>query len=625
MSGPVIFDSRSPRYKRPFGALRAGEPVTVSFYLPKTAKVASPALVIYKADEWESPAAIIPMELSDVSLTENGYSGRLASQITGLYFYCFRLKMDGALCFISKGEGSQGMLTPQQGDLWQVTVYEEAGNPSKILGDGILYQVFPDRFYATDAAPGVPAGRRLHQSWEEMPDFRPDTEGEITNSDYFGGNLRGIEAKLPYLAELGVTALYLNPIFEAHSNHRYNTANYLRIDPLLGTEADFESLCANADKLGISVILDGVFSHTGSDSVYFNREGRYGQGGAYNDPDSPYREWYEFEVWPEKYDCWWGIKTLPNVRETSPSYLDFICGEKGVLAHWMSKGARGWRLDVADELPDDFLDALAAQVKAINPDTPVIGEVWENASNKISYSHRRRYLQGRQLDSVMNYPFREGIIDFLRRGTGPELLETILTVLEHYPRPVVDCLMNFLSTHDTPRAITALVGEEFHGQDREWQFAHHFLEAETYEKGLSLLRLGYLLLFGLPGKPCIYYGDEAGITGYRDPFNRTPFPWGHSQPELTRFFAALGGMRKQYAKSFSGDFIPLLFDENMVCFYWQSTTGRLLFAVNRGHTPQELPLAVNMLQSRVLLVTGQYENRSLAPLSGAVLWAMGEN
>ena len=195
-----------------------------------------------------------------------------------------------------------------------------------------------------------------------------------------------------------IICLYLNPIFEAHSNHRYNTADYRKIDPLLGTEEDFVELCAKAKAVGISVILDGVFSHTGSDSLYFNRNGRYGEhSGAYRDPDSPYREWYSFRRYPDDYESWWGFRTLPNVRETYPSYLDFICNPNtGVLAKWLSLGASGFRLDVADELPDAFLDRVYQTVKSFGEDKVVIGEVWEDASNKISYGNRRHYLLDRR-------------------------------------------------------------------------------------------------------------------------------------------------------------------------------------------------------------------------------------
>ena len=258
--------------------------------------------------------------------------------------------------------------------------------------------------------------RTIREDWGGQPYWRPNERGEVTNSDYFGGTLRGIEEKLPYLKSLHVTCLYLNPIFEAHSNHRYNTADYTKIDPVLGTEEDFQSLCAAAGRLGIRVMLDGVFSHTGSDSVYFNRQGRYPQPGAYQSQQSPYFSWYHFISWPEKYHSWWGFETLPEVEETDNNYNKYINGRQGVVRKWLKKGASGWRLDVADELPDSFLDQLTEAAKEEKPDAVVLGEVWEDATTKESYGSRRRYLLGRQLDSVMNYPFRNAVFGIFHRG-----------------------------------------------------------------------------------------------------------------------------------------------------------------------------------------------------------------
>lgn len=272
-----------------------------------------------------------------------------------------------------------------------------------------MYQIFPDRFCRSgEKHENVPTDRIIHENWEDTPFFRPDERGIIRNNDYFAGDFKGIESKLPYLQSLGVTCIYLNPVFESHENHRYSTACYEHIDPMLGTDEDFEHLCKQAKTYGIDIILDGVFSHTGADSIYFNKFGRYGDHeGAYRDPDSKYKNWYFFSRYPFDYESWWGITTLPNVNENNPDYTEYICGENGILQRWIDKGARGWRLDVADELPDEFLDNLNKAVKAKGNDKVIYGEVWEDASNKESYGVRRRYLIGGQLDSVMNYPSRK--------------------------------------------------------------------------------------------------------------------------------------------------------------------------------------------------------------------------
>ncbi|MGN0656748.1 MAG: glycoside hydrolase family 13 protein, partial [Ruminiclostridium sp.] len=328
-------------------------------------------------------------------------------------------------------------------------------------------------------------------------------------------------------------------------NHRYCTADYSKIDPLLGTEEDFISLCRAADRRGIKIILDGVFSHTGADSIYFNKNGRYGENeGAFRNPESPFREWYSFSQYPNVYESWWGITTLPNVNENNPSYTEYICGEGGILQKWIDLGAAGWRLDVADELPDQFIDNLNKSVKSKGEDKVIYGEVWEDATNKESYGVRRRYLIGGQLDSVMNYPFKEAVLNYVKSGDARSFVDGIMTIVEHYPKPCTDILMNFLSTHDTERAITRLAGDDVGWNGREWQ-AERYLTDSQYVYGIALMKCAMVLQFFLPGIPSIYYGDEAGQEGYKDPFNRRTYPWGRENLELVEFTKELGSIRRR--------------------------------------------------------------------------------
>ncbi|MEG1850078.1 MAG: glycoside hydrolase family 13 protein, partial [Oscillospiraceae bacterium] len=415
--------------------------------------------------------------------------------------------------------------------------------------------------------------------------------GVFRCDDYFGGDLEGIREKLPYLEGLGVTALYLNPIFEAHSNHRYNTANYEKIDPLLGTEADFRALCADARAHGIAVVLDGVFSHTGSDSVYMNREGRYGERvGAARDPESPYRAWFSFEHYPDRYKCWWNFATLPEVRETEPSYLEYIAGQGGIIDRWMEAGAAGWRLDVADELPDAALDVLCAAMRRNHPDAPIIGEVWEDASNKSAYGTRRRYLLGRQLSSVMNYPLTDAILAFVRDGDAYSLFYTLLTQMENYPPPVLHALMNPLSTHDIERAVTRLAAPSCAGAGRDWQQAHNTLSPAQLARGKTLLRLASVLQYTLPGCPCLYYGDEAGMFGYKDPFNRGCYPWGGEDAALVDFFRTLGGLRRRVSCLTDGSFSLVRMSDEVFAFVRRNAKESLYVAVNRSAVPCTPPL-----------------------------------
>ena len=445
-----------------------------------------------------------------------------------------------------------------------------------------MYQIFPDRFCSSGKMHDNVPSDRVMREWGELPYYKPDQNGHVWNNDYFGGDLDGIRSKLDYLKDLGVTCIYLNPIFESHENHRYNTANYRKVDPLLGTNEDFRELCKAAKTYGISVILDGVFSHTGADSIYFNKFGRYPTPGAYQSEKSPYYSWYHF--WGNKeYESWWGIDTLPNVDENNPSYTKYICGDDGVLDYWLSLGAAGYRLDVADELPDEFLDNLRACVKKFDEEKIVIGEVWEDASNKIAYSERRRYFGGGELDSVMNYPLRDAILAYLNGGTAEHFAETMETLRENYPRDVFYNLMNIIGTHDTARALTVLgVRSEDWKKSRD-ERAHYELLPDRLETAKRRLRLAAVIQFTMPGSPTIYYGDEAGQQGIEDPFNRRTYPWGAEDREILAFYRRLCEVRADSETLIRGE---LRFDtgENDALLRYERTLGRsrIIVLVNGG-------------------------------------------
>jgi glycosidase len=458
----------------------------------------------------------------------------------GLYFYWFEIITLHGLLNICRSSKGKGKVSYDKNELFQLSVFDPDFTTPDWLKGGVMYQIFPDRFCRQGDFPDkVPSGRVLFNNWGEMP---LQIDGKYCGNFYSGGNFKGIISKLPYLKSLGVTVIYLNPIFESHSNHRYHTADYMKTDPLLGEPDDFKRLCADALKCGIWIIIDGVFSHTGADSVYFNRYGRYPEPGAYQSKDSKYFEWYDFEQWPDKYRCWWNFIDLPEVNEETPSYQKFITGEKGVAEHWLDFGASGWRLDVADELPDEFLESLRERVRRTNPQAVIIGEVWEDASNKMSYSKRRHYFEGGQLDSVMNYPWRSAVFNFIKTGNVDYIAESVMTILENYPKQSVDVMMNILSSHDTERLITGLAGESSAGRDYAWKQGTQ-LNAQQRALGAVMVKLSSAIQFFLPGVPCIYYGDEAGEQGYEDPFNRQCFPWGHEDTDLLEWYRSLAEKR----------------------------------------------------------------------------------
>ncbi|MBQ8954595.1 MAG: glycoside hydrolase family 13 protein [Clostridia bacterium] len=546
----ALHDSRNPLYRTPSGARPAGEKVMMRLRAEPGARV---ALRVW----WNDAEHKFPMKPSKVDAGLFECSLPLP-KTPGLLWYYFIIEDRGATYYYGNardGLGGEGQLYDEEPPSYQLTVYDAAFAPPTWMKNGIMYQIMVDRFNAVGKR--QPLHGWLHENWDEVPALVPANRPKYDNQadDFFGGNLRGIEAKLDYLKALGVTVLYLNPIFRARSNHKYDTGDYETIDPSFGTRADFESLCAKAKAMGIRVMLDGVFSHTGSDSRYFNRFGTYDTVGAYQSTESPYASWYSFKRWPDDYDCWWGFLPLPNVNELDPGYMDYIVtGEDAIVKRWLRRGASGWRLDVADELPMPFLRALRRHVKALDPDAAVLGEVWEDASNKIAYEELRCYCAGDTLDSVMNYPLRDGLIAFMNGEIDAFALKRRLDALyENYPAPFAYSLMNLVGSHDKARILNRLSGAS--PEDRP-DGPRRFKKLTQRQYALGKRRFLKLWAFvcALPGMPCLFYGDEAGAQGGDDPFCRCTYPWGHedmalihkitriNQARLASEAARLGGM-----------------------------------------------------------------------------------
>ncbi|MCL2487386.1 MAG: glycoside hydrolase family 13 protein [Oscillospiraceae bacterium] len=592
----MYFSSRDLFHRSPFGAVAADVPVHFKLRLPRSFGCSAAELAVGCAGGEDSGGAFSGMFWCGEQDGEEFWECHYTPAVPDSYRYCFRLTTAAGVRWLSKtGDGSADMVEREDAvRRWVLTVYDPAFTTPDWLAGGIIYQIFPDRFAASGKPKtGVPIDRRLREDWGGQPQWQPDARGRIRNDDYFGGDLAGIAQRLDRLAELGITALYLNPIFEAHSNHRYDTADYEKIDPLLGDETDFRNLCEKAAALGIRVILDGVFSHTGADSKYFNRERRYQDPGAYHSPSSPYATWYHFNRWPGSYTGWWGFDTLPEVDEMAEGYQRYMLGEDGIVRQWLRAGASGWRLDVADELPDGFLDPLRTAVKAEKPGAVIIGEVWEDAATKTSYGHPRRYLLGGQLDSVMNYPFRDAVLDFLTDGGSAGFFDGIFEILEHYPTQVIRLLMNLLGTHDTERALTVLGGEYAAGRGRKWQ-SEQKMTPEQRQRGLRRMKLAAALQYCLPGVPSVYYGDEAGAEGYRDPFNRGCYPWGKEDAGLLDWYRKLGQLRHSCPALREGKFSRVNAPEGVVAFLRMDKnpekSSALLCAVNREEGEHTLVL-----------------------------------
>ena len=610
----IWFDSRDLRYKDPFGAVSCG--AEVRFALGADEPLEECCLLVRQ--EFAGLEQEVPLFFSG-----DGWCGVLTAPAEPeLIWYAFRVRRpDGSLLWLGRN-GCGGEADCQR---WQLTVYEPTHTPDW-FGRGVTYQIFPDRFcrLAVPDGHGMVGQRLVHQRWDDTPQWRPDKAGEIRNNDYFGGSLLGIISKLDYLQSLSVSTLYLCPIFEADSNHRYNTADYRRIDPMLGTEEDFRQLCREAHRRGIRVLLDGVFNHTGSNSRYFNAEGFYPELGAAQSQDSLYFDWYSFHPWPTDYDAWWGVRTLPAVNEEAPTYRDFIVrSQDSVVRHWLRQGADGWRLDVADELPDDFIAEIRQAMEAEKPDSFLLGEVWEDGSNKIAYSRRRRYLLGSETHGLMNYPFRTAALGWLTGGDATDFRETMETIRENYPPAAFYGAMNFLGTHDTPRILTLLGARETPPTQAER--AAYRLSPQELAMGLARLRLGAMLLFTFPGSPTVYYGDEAGMQGFEDPLNRATYPWGCEDAALLVLYRRLGQLRRGRTSLQSGSIAYLAAEGGVLAILRQSGAERTLTALNAGDTPAELALpwadtvARSALDGQEFFVPDGVLRLTLPPVSGMIL------
>ncbi|MDO4618334.1 MAG: glycoside hydrolase family 13 protein [Clostridia bacterium] len=569
-------NSRSSFYRTPMGAVRCGEEVKLSFSLRDKGIPDSVALITTIGEYnmyYEKTVGDFNIYTAKITMPEK----------EGKVYYHFRVRMNGTETLYGNNEpglGGKGKVWETE-DLrrYQITVYSRDYKTPDWFKRSICYQIFPDRFYKEG---DFLASKKHLREWGETPFYKEEQFGPVYDcSDFFGGNLKGIKAKLPYLSDLGVGTIYLNPIFEAYSNHRYDTGNYEKIDSMLGTEEDFKELCVDAEKYGIRIILDGVFNHTGSDSKYFNKDGNYDGVGAFQSKDSPYYSWYRFFEYPNVYESWWGMQTLPQVEEKDENYRKYILSDKdAIIKRWLRLGASGWRLDVADELPDSFIRELRKEAKSEKEDAVIIGEVWEDASNKVAYGEEREYLLGYELDSVMNYPLKNAIIDFAMGGCDAKDFDMrTMSIRENYPKEAFYSLLNFLSTHDIERVLTLLGGEYPENKDEQ---ASHSLTGEKYENARKKLLACYALIFTYPGVPCVFYGDEVGLQGFGDPFCRRCFPWDNMDTDILEYIKKLAKFRNSSEALLSGDIETVYAQGKVYAFIRNAGDEKAVTIVNFG-------------------------------------------
>ena len=556
----IFHDSHNLELRNPFGAVSIGNKVRIRLWTSKRCLAYINLINFYNNQ--------IEIQMNEIGWNDsvNNWIYEVevdTSNNIGLIYYYFRVSYYGRNIIYGnniESLGGIGQIYFNEPISYQITIYSKKDVPSWYR-EGIIYQIFVDRFFNGEEEGKVLNPKKntfIYGNWDDSPMYIKDMSGNIVRWDFYGGNLLGVKKKLKYIKSLGVSVIYFNPIFDSPSCHKYDTGDYEKIDPMFGDEEIFKDLCREAEKLGMRIILDGVFSHTGSDSKYFNKFGNYDSLGAYQSLQSPYYRWYRFNDYPKLYETWWGFSNMPNVDELNPSYLDYIIRNKNsVIEKWLKLGAGGWRLDVADELPDEFIKILKKKLKEVKSDGVLIGEVWDDASNKVSYNRKREYLFGNELDSVTNYPLRQIILDLVRNYIGSKyFIRKYLSLKENYPKEYFYSTMNMLGNHDTERVLTML------------------------NNNVNLLKEAVVIQMTLPGVPLIYYGDEAGLTGGKDPDNRKSYPWGKENKDILEFYKKISAIRVGEEALKSGE-IEFLENNNGILGYERIlNSDRIIIVVN---------------------------------------------
>lgn len=593
----IFHDSHNLELRSPFGAVSIGTKVRIRLWSSKKCSA-----YINLINFYNNQIEIQMNEIGWNSLVNNWiYEIEVdTSNNIGLIYYYFRVNYYGRDIIYGnniESLGGIGQVYFNEPVSYQITIYSKQEVPSWYR-EGIIYQIFVDRFFNGEDEGKVLNPKKntfIYGNWDDSPMYIKDMDGNIVRWDFYGGNLLGVKKKLEYIKSLGVNVIYFNPIFDSPSCHKYDTGDYEKIDPMFGDEEIFKDLCSEAEKLGMRIILDGVFSHTGSDSKYFNKFGNYNSLGAYQSLQSPYYRWYRFNDYPNLYETWWGFSNMPNVDELNPSYLDYIIrNDNSIIEKWLSLGAGGWRLDVADELPDEFIKILKSKLKEVKKDSVLIGEVWEDASNKVSYNRKREYLFGYELDSVTNYPLRQIILDLVRNYIGSKyFIKKYLSLKENYPKEYFYSTMNMLGNHDTERVLTML------------------------NNNVNLLKEAVVIQMTLPGVPLIYYGDEAGLTGGKDPSNRKSYPWGKENKDILEFYRKLSAIRVSEEALRNGEIEFLEFNNGILAYERTLNKDRIIIAVNIME--KEENILINNVDGRILNLVDKdkeyvVENRSISVL-----------
>ena len=591
---------------------------TVTVSLPRILGTLSVEMVIFR----ENGEFIKEHKLlwTDIISSDDIYEAKLSLKNLGigLYFYNIRILTQHGYIYSVKNNSILSFSKDEPPFQHQFSISRFDEGQLSPYTDGIIYHIFVDRFARGDSVK-VKENAILVDKWDVIPEYPEYPGAHLKNNTFYGGSLRGIINKLDYIRSLGTSLIYLSPIFESPSNHKYDTADYMKIDEAFGDEKDLSELISEAKTRGIGIILDGVFNHTGADSIYFNKFCNYGSGGAYNDKASEYYSWYDFKSYPDDYTCWWGVEILPRINPDVPKCREFFTGTGGVVEKYARLGIAGFRLDVADELSDSFVKDIRSTLKKNARGTLLYGEVWEDASNKIAYGKRKKYYLGDELDGVMNYPLRNGLISYIRDGSLDALNYALTDIINNAPARIRNKQMNLLGTHDTERIITAIAHESPDGKNNS-ELAIMRLSDTKRKIGVELLKSLYTIICALPGIPTVFYGDEVGLEGYSDPFNRMPYPYGKEDLDLLEHYKTLGNFRINTGILHDGDFKLNKLDRNLLVFTRRKRTKSIVTVYNNSFKE----IKVNPDSTTRCLINGRGGNHFVIKAKECKIYATSE-
>lgn len=649
-------DSRSDVYRTPGGAVPAGTSIALRFRTFHN-DVTGVKVRFYGVDQ--GGQQIVPMSVvaSDVGCYQAGLEGETcdfwgittSSAAPDNWWYRF-IVTDGTDTdyYADNTTALDGGLGAPSDDpidtSWALMHFVPGFTAPSWAKDAVIYQIFPDRFrngrkdndpHTGDIRYDDPV---LKLDWGVKPEgfcrnyadgntncpWRFDTtppgdsptKEQPRGRDYYGGDLKGVDQQLDYLATLGVNTIYFNPIFDAGSNHSYDTQDYKKVDPYFGTQKDFDNLVKHAKTLGIRIILDGVFNHMSSDSPLFDRYHHYATVGACESMASPHRSWFVFHDVPAgtgtcagsagpasaTYDGWFGFDSIPVLVKTQADVQAyFLTAPDSIAKRWIAAGASGWRLDVSGDasFPNGYWESFRSVVKAANPQALTISETWQKDSTLL------RMIRGDRLDTTMNYRLRDAVLGLLvpgpfdSKGFGDsgriiqpsEFASRLASIREDYPDAAYYSLMNLLDSHDTERLLWTLTPGAETTADKE-------ANAANVAAGKLRVRLASLIQFTVPGAPTVYYGDEVGMTGDDDPDDRRTYPWadlgGTPDTAMLAHYTALADLRDELAALTDGDFRILLANDadETVAYGRKAGSAAAVVALNRSGSSRTLSIPV---------------------------------